>query len=63
MNEYYSIACDHVEKSKFISESSPTKKTRIIQGHLMPIRDLDEGNMRNGYLEDQDIIEREFGQK
>jgi hypothetical protein len=49
----YELAISHVEKSTFISANSPCKTTRVIQGHLMPIRDLDEGNMRWGYLEDQ----------
>lgn len=37
------------------------KVTRIIQGHLMPIRDLNKGLPRDHYLEDQEIIHRDFG--
>jgi len=29
----------------------------------MPIRDINEGGQKNGYVEDQEILEREFGEK
>lgn len=39
------------------------KVTRIVQGHLMPIRDLNKGGPKEHYLEDQKIINKEFGEK
>lgn len=36
--------------------------TRIIQGHLMPVRDNNKGKQREHYLEDQKIIRKEFGE-
>jgi hypothetical protein len=48
-----------------MAESSPSKYkqvTRIIQGHLMPIRDANKGVAKDHYLENQDIIHKDFGQ-
>lgn len=36
--------------------------TRIVQGHLMPIRDANRGHSREHYLEDAGKLQREFGQ-
>ena len=39
------------------------KVTRVVQGHLMPIRDRNSGFIKEHYLEDpEEILEREFGQ-
>ena len=49
----------HDEKASSLSR----KKTRVVQGHLMPIRDLDCGYDKEHYLEDpEDVLEREFGE-
>ena len=39
------------------------RKNRVIQGHLMAVRDMNEGMQKMAYVEDQDIIRREFGEK
>ena len=36
---------------------------RIVQGHLMPVRDANLGEQKQAYLEDQGIIEKDFGVK
>lgn len=46
------MSANHVQHDKI---------TRIIQGHLMPIRDLNKGTEKEHYIEDQKIIHREFG--
>lgn len=36
--------------------------TRVVQGHLMPIRDLNKGLYKQHYLEDpNNVLEKEFG--
>ena len=38
------------------------KVTRVIQGHLMPIRDRNSGFIKEHYLEDpEEVLDREFG--
>ena len=38
------------------------KVTRVVQGHLMPIRDLNCGLNKAHYLEDpEEVIDHEFG--
>lgn len=63
------------EESKIMGGGSKSKRTtkrtrvqtdnhvtRIIQGHAMPIRDINRGRKKEHYLEDQNIINKEFGE-
>ena len=44
--------------------AAPSHHTnRIVPGHLMAVRDNDEGAQKMSYLENQDILHREFGEK
>jgi len=43
----------HSRSSVHSPTKSKAKVTRIVQGHLMPIRDLNKGVPKNHYLEDQ----------
>lgn len=48
-------------KEHSISTVQGRNVTRIIQGHLMPIRDFNKGGQKSHYLEDQQIINKDFG--
>lgn len=37
------------------------KVTRIVQGHLVTVRDLNKGKRKSGFLEDASIVKKEFG--
>jgi len=39
------------------------KVNRIVQGHLIPVRDSNVGEQKQTYLEDQGILEKDFGVK
>ena len=44
------------------SARGQSKVTRIVQGHLMPVRDQNRGLQKEHYLEDQNIVNKEFGE-
>eukprot|EP00347_Sterkiella_histriomuscorum_P022149 403331507 len=39
------------------------KVNRIVRGHLMPVRDFNLGDQKQAYLEDQRILNKQFGEK
>lgn len=39
------------------------KVNRIVQGHLMSVRDSNIGRQKHSYIEDQAIIKKRFGRK
>jgi hypothetical protein len=48
-----------------LGSSQASKKSKVVQGHLITIRDKNHGNKGEGgsILEDNRIIEKEFGRK
>lgn len=54
---------EHKHSKALISHSPASRQNRIVQGHLIAVRDTDVGMQKHAYLEDQSIINRNFGEK
>ena len=50
------IKKDSINRTRSPRVFSPHKTTRIVQGHLLSVRDLDEGTHKHSALEDQSIL-------